>query len=69
MRHLREKKVPVTSDFALQETLLNEAWSTDTPLLIRTEILGEGSYRMSVLPRPGKDAPGPSSPSQETRRA
>jgi len=54
VRHLKEKQVPLTSDFALQETLINEAWSSGTQFQIRTEILGEGSYRMSVLPRPGR---------------
>ncbi len=54
VRHLRERNVPVTPDFALQETLMNEAWSSGTPFEIRTEILAEGSYRMSVLPRPGR---------------
>ena len=51
-RHLREKNVPVTADFFLQDTLMNDAWSSGTPFEIRTDFLGEGSYRMSVLPRP-----------------
>jgi hypothetical protein len=51
VRHLRERSIPVTSDFALQETLMNDGWSAETPFQISTEILGEGSYRFSVLPR------------------
>lgn len=51
VRHLKERNVPVTADFSLQETLMNDAWSAGTPFLIRTELLGEASYRVSVLPR------------------
>ncbi len=52
VRHLKERGVPVTRDFLLQDILLNEGWSAGTPFRIETEVLGEGSYRMSVLPRP-----------------
>jgi hypothetical protein len=48
-RHLKERGVPVPEDFYLQDVLLNEAWSEGTSFDIRTEIIGEGSYRMSVL--------------------
>lgn len=50
-RHLREKKVAVTDHFRLQDVLLNEGWSLGTPFNIKTELLSEKSYRMSVILR------------------
>ena len=49
VRHLKERGVPVSEEFYLQDTLLNDAWSEGTPFSIRTEILDEGHYRMSVV--------------------
>jgi len=48
VRHLREKNVPVTDNFYLQVSLMNEAWSEQTPFDIATEIIGEGNYRMTI---------------------
>ena len=50
-RHLHDRGVAVTDDFHLQTSLLNDGLSEDTPFEIRTELLGGGSYRMTVLRR------------------
>jgi len=50
-RHLREKGIPLTSEFYLQDVLLNDGWSAGTPFQIDTQVLGDGSYRMTVAPR------------------
>lgn len=53
VRHLKERDVPVTDDFYLQDLLLNDGWSEGTPFRIETELLAEGSYRMTVTRRSG----------------
>jgi len=48
VRHLKEKGIPVTDNFYLQVSLMNEGWSEGTPFDIATEIIGEGEYRMTI---------------------
>ena len=50
-RHLKGKNIPITENFYLQISLLNDAWSEDTPFIITTEILSEGNYKMIVRRR------------------
>ena len=47
-RHLKEKNTPVTDNFYLQISLLNDAWAEDTPFSIETQILSEGEYTIVV---------------------
>lgn len=51
VRHLKERGVAVTDELHLQDIYLNEAWAEETPFRIETEILGDGAYTMTVLPR------------------
>lgn len=51
VRHLKEKGVAVEDCFCLQTTLMNEAWSQNTPFIITTEISRPGSCRQIIKRR------------------
>ncbi len=50
-RHLKEKNTPITDNFYLQISLLNEAWADKTPFTIETQIILEGEYKMLIRRR------------------
>jgi hypothetical protein len=50
-RHLKEKNTPITDNYYLQISLLNEAWAENTPFTIETHIISEGEYKMRVQKR------------------
>jgi len=47
-RHLTERGAEIDDDFYLQITLLNDAWSEDTPFTIRTRVTGPGAYELTI---------------------
>ena len=53
-RHLKEKNTPVTENFYLQISLLNESWSENTPFTIETQLISEGEYKMLVRKKSGQ---------------
>jgi len=50
-RHLKDKNTPITDNFYLQISLLNEAWAENTPFTIETQIISEGEYKMLIRRR------------------
>ncbi len=55
VRHLKKRNIGITDNFYLQISLMNEAWSGDTPFNIETEIISEGEYKMTIR-RSGNDS-------------
>ncbi len=55
VRHLKKRNKDITDNFYLQISMMNDAWSGDTPFIIETDIISEGEYKMTIRRR-GNDS-------------